>query len=82
VDQLLKNIKRRGREFEKDITPDYLEQIQKAYFEYFRVEEQLPILIVELGDADFASNAENFLKLKGILNQEYAKGMHYRHLSD
>lgn len=82
VDQLLKNIQRRGREFEKDITSDYLDQIQKAYFEYFRVEEQLPILIIELEDADFATNAENYLTLKGILSQEYPKGVHYRHLSD
>jgi deoxyadenosine/deoxycytidine kinase len=82
VDQLLKNIQRRGREFEKDISPDYLEQIQKAYFEYFRVEEQLPILIIELEDADFANNTENYSKLKEILNQEYPQGVHYRHLSD
>jgi deoxyadenosine/deoxycytidine kinase len=82
VDQLLKNIQRRGRDFEQEIAPAYLEQIQKAYFEYFRVEEQLPILIIELEDADFATNAENYSKLKEILNREYAKGVHYRHLSD
>ena len=82
VDQLLKNIQRRGRDFEQDIAPAYLEQIQKAYFEYFRVEGQLPILIIELEDADFANSLENYSKMKHLLSQVYEKGIHRRLLSD
>lgn len=82
VEQLLKNIHQRGREFEQDIAPAYLEKVQKAYFEYFRVEEQLPILIIELEDADFINSLENYSKLKQLLTQVYDKGVHRRLLND
>ena len=36
VDKLLENIRRRNRDFEKNIQPDYLEQLQQGYFEYLR----------------------------------------------
>jgi deoxyadenosine/deoxycytidine kinase len=80
VEQLLKNIRKRGREFEQEIAPDYLEQIQKAYFDYFRMDPVFPILIVELGDADFAEVPANYEALKKLLFEGYEKGVHHRQL--
>jgi deoxyadenosine/deoxycytidine kinase len=81
VEQLLKNIRKRGREYEQDISNEYLEQIQKAYLDYFRAESGVPILIVELEDADFANEAQVYEALKSLLFENYQPGLHYRQLA-
>jgi deoxyguanosine kinase len=81
VEQLLKNIRKRGREYEQDIPQEYLEQIQKAYLDYFRAESGVPILIVELEDADFANEAQVYEALKSLLFENYQPGLHYRQLA-
>ena len=53
VPHLLKNIKNRGREYEQDIKSNYLQDIQNAYFAFFKTEVTFPILLINLDDADF-----------------------------
>ena len=54
IDQLLSNIAKRGRAYEQSITGDYLQLIQQAYFDFFNLmKEDLPILVLDLGDWDF-----------------------------
>ena len=77
VDQLLANIKRRGREFEGDIRPDYLDTIQKAYLDFFKLQNDLPILIFELDDADFQNDSKNYQQITDLLAKDYSPGMHY-----
>ena len=36
VDKLLQNIKKRGRDYERNIDPDYLEKIRAGYFSFFK----------------------------------------------
>ena len=63
VDQLLVNIKGRGREIEKDIDPDYLANIQQAYLDFFRHQTALPVLILELEDLDFVGESSNYERI-------------------
>ncbi len=75
-ERLLENIALRGREYEKTITADYLIQIQKSYFEYFKTENRFPIVIIETTHIDFVNNPADYEKLKAlILNKDYEKGL-------
>lgn len=76
VDDLMVNIKKRGRTFETDISAEYLTEIQNGYFEYFRTETALPILIVEVEGIDFVADKTHFEQLKTLLFQPYSVGIH------
>lgn len=75
VEHLLNNIRRRGRGFESDITPEYLEQIQRVYFEFFRTETTLPIVVVEMEDHDFAHQQQHYEALVKLLQQPFEPGI-------
>lgn len=76
VPQLIENIRKRGRNMEEEISAAYLEKIQQAYLEYFHTQEQFPILIIELEDADFVAEPEYYDLIHQLLRIEYPKGLH------
>lgn len=73
--KLLQNIAKRGREYEKDIAPDYLTNIQEGYMNYFKHYEKVPIVIVEAHNLDFVKNIEDYEQLKQLLYQTYPSGI-------
>jgi deoxyguanosine kinase len=75
VDNLLINIQKRGRSYESDISAEYLLDIQNVYFEYFRTEKNIPIVVVDMADINFLEDKTAFLKLIDILKKKYPKGM-------
>ncbi len=76
VERLLRNIAHRGRDYEKHITRDYLEKIQNGYFESFRHEKEMRILVVDINAIDFVKNREDYQKLKDIIfSGNYKKGI-------
>ena len=76
VNKLLENIKTRGRAYEQDITADYLQQIQDVYFEYFRTDNSLPILVVNVEELDYLRNESDYQKLIECLEKTYNPGLH------
>ena len=77
VDILLENIRTRGREFEQDISADYLLQLQQTYFDYFKMETEIPILVIDLETSNFQQNNEEYQQLLELLSQKYTKGTHH-----
>lgn len=67
VDKLLKNIKKRGRDYEKNINPSYLDSIKQGYFVFFKQVSTFPILIIDTNNIDFVSNNEHYEQLKEII---------------
>ncbi|MFQ5795404.1 MAG: deoxynucleoside kinase [Candidatus Bipolaricaulia bacterium] len=53
LDTLLHRIALRGREFEQDISPEYLEQLNELYEEWIRSFSLCPVLTVPADDLDF-----------------------------
>lgn len=82
VEELLSNIQQRGRSYEQDISADYLQQLQEAYFEYFKNEQEIPIVVIDLSNVDFLHERVFYKRIVNILQQPYAKGLHYLHLKD
>jgi deoxyguanosine kinase len=77
VKDLQTNIGKRGREYEKDITADYLKQIQNTYFEFFRTEMTMPILIIDVENADFLNDDTTYQKLLALMSEDYKLGINY-----
>ena len=76
VEQLQENISKRGRDYEQDITNDYLQRIERAYFEYFRqIKGDLPILVLKADQIDFVNREIDYLRIKKILNKTYPPGI-------
>ncbi len=76
TERLLENIKCRGREYETDITAEYLEQIQNSYFDYIRTHPEMTSLVIDVNQLDFVNKPDDYLKLKKvILDHEYKAGM-------
>lgn len=75
VKRLLNNIELRGRDYEKSIPSDYLESIQDAYFNFFKQQNQLKIIIIDNNHLDFINNPNDYkLICETILATEYPVG--------
>ncbi|MFN0214805.1 MAG: deoxynucleoside kinase [Saprospiraceae bacterium] len=77
VDVLLKQIKKRGRNIEQNISGAYLSEIQDAYFDYLKTEIETPVLILELGDADFQQDASVFESIVQLMTRQQAPGTQF-----
>jgi len=58
--RLLENIKKRGRDYEQDISPKYLDEIHQGYTTFIKTEENLNTLIIDVSDKDFLNNPEDY----------------------
>ncbi|MEY3052638.1 MAG: hypothetical protein RLY31_2423 [Bacteroidota bacterium] len=76
VPDLLQNIRHRGRAFEKHIREDYLQSLQEAYFTYFRTEQDIPILIIDVTGVSFWHDRRAYDQLMGLMRRTYPKGVH------
>lgn len=77
ITKLLENIHKRGRDYEQTITSDYLEEIQKGYFDFFKQHPEYTFLVVDTSNLDFVSNHVDYLKLKSVIfDEKYSKGIH------
>ena len=76
VDKLLENIRQRGRDYEKDISKNYLEEIQKSYFDFIKTQPEMTFLVLDVNNIDFVNKSSDYQKLKNaILGHKYEPGM-------
>lgn len=75
VPDLTANIQKRGRDFEQNIRPEYLQSLQDAYFNFFKTENDLPILIVDVTGVDFWNDQTAYEKMLGLMKRSYSKGV-------
>ena len=64
---LLERIRKRGRGYEKPIRPEYVEEVARAYAEFFFSYVESPLLIVNASDIDFVGNAEHRAELVSVI---------------
>ncbi len=69
IDVLLDRIKKRGREFERNFDPGYLEDLCRAYNEFFFHYNDTPLLVVNTSDIDFVNNPEDLENLINVIRQ-------------
>ena len=76
TEHLLQNIAKRGREYEKDITAEYLAGIQDSYLTYFRQHANMPVLLVDATRIDFVQNPSDYQRLRQLVGHKYPAGIH------
>lgn len=74
-EQLKQNIVKRGRGYEQEITLEYLENIQKSYFEYFREQTSLKVVVADTRKLDFVADKRHFDWLVKLLTQDWRSGI-------
>lgn len=58
VETLLTRIRLRGRDFERDISPDYLDRLNILYDQWIERWDSCPVLVVPADDMDFQHDEE------------------------
>lgn len=66
TERLLENIKKRGRDYEQNISASYLDKINTGYLDYIKSQTNLNVLIIDVSDKDFVKNQEDYIY---ILNE-------------
>ena len=60
TERLLQNIKLRGRDYEQNITTEYLDKINHGYLDYIKSQPELNVLIIDVSDRDFVRNQHDY----------------------
>lgn len=60
TDRLLANIKKRGREFEQNISADYLNKINRGYLDFIKINTLPNSLPIDLTNRDFVANSKDY----------------------
>lgn len=76
IPRLLRNIAGRGREYERNISADYLEHIQQSYLTYFKEHADMPVLLLEASKLDFVKDQDDYDKIKALIETSYPAGIH------
>lgn len=73
---LMKNIQKRGRDYETEIKEEYLSQIQDGYFEFIKSRSDMTFVVLDMNNIDFMANPDDYRKVKNaIFEAEYKPGM-------
>ncbi len=60
TERLLENIRKRGREYELEIKPSYLDDINQGYLNYIRTYPHKSSLIIDISELDFVENTKDY----------------------
>jgi deoxyguanosine kinase len=78
TERLLKNIARRGRDFEKNMDADYIEALNQMYNQYFFRYNETPLLIINTTDIDFVHNEDDLTEILKTIQKPPAGTKLYR----
>lgn len=77
VDHLLYNIRKRGRTYEQSISNEYLEHIQRGYFDFIKQKQnEMRILVLDTNRLDFVACEEDYCRIIEAIDRPYEVGVH------
>jgi deoxyadenosine/deoxycytidine kinase len=56
TERLLENIRKRGRDYEQNIAAEYLEKINRGYFDFIKSYPEQNNLVIDLTELDFVED--------------------------
>jgi deoxyadenosine/deoxycytidine kinase len=74
---LLGRIRRRGRAIERNLDPEYLEALSKAYNDFFFHYEEAPLLVVNTSDLDLVGSPADVDALIAVIRRHRNGIQHY-----
>ena len=69
TERLQANIKKRGRNYEKDIKDEYLDKINSGYLEFLKSQPEMNVKIIDVSEKDFVKNRADYLWLLAEINE-------------
>lgn len=75
VERLQQNIKNRGRDFEQNISDEYLQNIQDKYLDFLRKQSDFPVLLLDVTNVDFVTDKNIYDKIGELIFVEYSVGV-------
>jgi deoxyguanosine kinase len=63
VDVLLDRLRRRDREYERRISPEYIHGVAEAYRDFFFYYDETPLLVINSSEIDFVANSDQMADL-------------------
>jgi deoxyadenosine/deoxycytidine kinase len=76
-DVLMARLRKRSRDYERDITPEYVRRITEAYKDYFFHYEETPLLVVNCSEIDFVAHSEETADLMREIDEMGQGVQHY-----
>jgi len=67
VDTLLTHINRRGRDYERNMSPEYLSRLNRLYNEWIGRWKASEVLRVKIDGTDFQHNSEDFAQIRDAI---------------
>ncbi|AKA35595.1 2-amino-4-hydroxy-6-hydroxymethyldihydropteridine diphosphokinase [Flagellimonas lutaonensis] len=69
-ERLLENIRKRGRSYELEIEPAYLEKINRGYLDFIKGLSEENSLVINLGELDFVANPSDYETILDMLQSK------------
>ena len=69
TDVLMKNIEKRGRNMEKNVTWEYIDALNQVYTEYFFRYQDTPLVIINTNNIDFVENEDDLKEVIDYIRQ-------------
>ena len=69
TDTLMKNIHKRKRSFEKNMSRDYIDALNQVYNEYFFRYQDTPLLIINTNNIDFVNNPKDLEEIINVVRK-------------
>ncbi len=69
TDVLMKNIAKRGRNMERNVTWEYIDALNQVYTEYFFRYQDTPLVIINTDNIDFVENEEDLKEVIDYIRQ-------------
>jgi deoxyguanosine kinase len=73
---LSKNISKRGRSFEKEITEAYLHRVTESYHQHLATIKDVPVLFFESDEMDFVNDHAHLKFILAQIDHKRSPGMH------
>jgi deoxyadenosine/deoxycytidine kinase len=76
-ERVMQNIMKRGRYFERSMSYEYIQSLNKAYNNFFNHYTGTPLLIINTTTMDFVQNENDFQKIMDLLTSDIQGTVHY-----
>ena len=76
-DVLMARLRKRSRDYERHITPEYVRRVAEAYKDFFFHYEETPLLVVNCSEIDFAAHSDDTVDLMREIREMGRGVQHY-----
>ena len=77
LDVALQRIRKRGRDYERQFDPQYLDKLMRAYNDFFFHYTDTPLLVINTSDIDFVNDQQDFDNLVNVIGKMRKGTQHY-----